>query len=198
MHLFSQLILATVIAACAAAPQFLPNPYRAAPGYYPDTRTRASIDRNAQILRSTSDVNENGFHYAFDTDNGISAEETGVESNGIQASGQYSYTGDDGQVYNVRYTADANGFQAQGAHLPTPPPIPEAIARALQQNAADEARGIFDDGSYNDGKYSPGSVFAARSNFQYRPPVQPQYQPNQYQPNPYQPVVTTPRYRSFF
>ncbi|KOB58180.1 Cuticular protein RR-1 motif 19, partial [Operophtera brumata] len=80
----------------------------------------------------------------------IHAEETGVENNGIQAQGGYSYTGDDGQVYSVRYTADANGFQATGAHLPTPPPVPEAIARALQENARDEAAGIFDDGKSSD------------------------------------------------
>lgn len=77
---------------------------------------------------------------------GISAEETGREANGIQAAGGYAYTGDDGQVYSVRYTADGNGFQPQGAHLPTPPPIPEAIVKALQENARDEAAGIFDDG----------------------------------------------------
>ncbi|KAJ0174318.1 hypothetical protein K1T71_010464 [Dendrolimus kikuchii] len=88
----------------------------------------------------------------------IQAEETGVEANGIQASGGYSYTGDDGQVYSVRYTADANGFQPQGAHLPTPPPIPAEIARSLQENARDEAAGIFDDGSYRDAKYSPGVI----------------------------------------
>lgn len=77
---------------------------------------------------------------------GIQAEEVGREADGIQAQGGYAYVGDDGQTYNVRYTADANGFQAQGAHFPTPPPIPEEIARALQENARDEANGIFDDG----------------------------------------------------
>lgn len=77
---------------------------------------------------------------------GIHADESGVEANGIQAVGGYSYTGDDGQVYTVRYTADANGFQPVGAHIPTAPPIPEAIARALQENARDEAAGIYDDG----------------------------------------------------
>ncbi|XP_048003879.1 larval cuticle protein LCP-17-like [Leguminivora glycinivorella] len=45
--------------------------------------------------------------------------------------GQYQYTAPDGQVINVIYRADENGFQATGDHLPTPPPIPPAIQRAL-------------------------------------------------------------------
>ncbi|KAJ8717033.1 hypothetical protein PYW08_005432 [Mythimna loreyi] len=166
------IILACIVGACSAAvlpgyvaPQYR-YPYNNNPyNYnYQDSRARAAIDRSASILRSESEVNEQGFRYAYDTDNGIHADETGVEANGIQAAGSYSYTGDDGQVYSVTYTADANGFQPQGSHLPTPPPIPEAIARSLAENARDEAAGIFDDGSYNDARYAPGTAAALARN----------------------------------
>lgn len=37
----------------------------------------------------------------------------------------------DGNDFSLSYTADENGYRPVGAHLPTPPPIPPAIARAL-------------------------------------------------------------------
>ncbi|XP_063894253.1 pupal cuticle protein 36a [Helicoverpa armigera] len=116
-------------------------------------RAQAAFERNAAILRQDNSNDGETYAYAYETENGISAEENGVATNGVQAQGGYSYTGDDGQVYSVRYTADENGFQPQGDHLPTPPPIPEEILKALEQNARDEAAGIYDDGSYSEGKY---------------------------------------------
>ncbi|CAH2984374.1 unnamed protein product [Chilo suppressalis] len=109
---------------------------------------RPSAEKSARILHYTMDNDGHNYQYAYETENGIKAEEQGQTIHGSQVSGAYSYTGDDGQIYTVTYTADENGFQAQGAHLPTPPPIPEAIAKSIEQNAKDAANGVFDDGQY--------------------------------------------------
>ncbi|KAJ2948710.1 hypothetical protein O0L34_g7966 [Tuta absoluta] len=106
-------------------------------------------DANAQILRSNSEVTAEGFSYDFETSNGIRADASGTATNGVQSQGSFGYTGDDGQQYSITYTADENGYRPVGAHLPTPPPIPEEILKSLEQNARDEAAGISDDGSYH-------------------------------------------------
>jgi len=70
--------------------------------------------------------------------NGIRSEARGALKNlgeDIEAqtvTGSFSFVGDDGQTYSITYTADENGYQPQGAHLPTPPPIPDAIVKALE------------------------------------------------------------------
>ncbi|RZC35426.1 pupal cuticle protein 36-like, partial [Asbolus verrucosus] len=112
---------------------------------------------NAQIgIVRFDNVNNGDGSYKFDyeTENRITHQESGQlknpgtdqEINSVQ--GAFSYTGDDGASYSISYTADENGFQPQGAHLPVAPPIPEEILKSLEQNAADEAAGIIDDGSY--------------------------------------------------
>ncbi|XP_003695125.1 endocuticle structural glycoprotein SgAbd-2-like isoform X1 [Apis florea] len=79
------------------------------------------------------------YTFSYDTENGISVAESGrpqgappTQTEIVQ--GRYSYTAPDGTPITVEYTADENGFHPQGAHLPTPPPIPEAIRRALAAN----------------------------------------------------------------
>lgn len=66
--------------------------------------------------------NNNGdgsYHYAYETGDGIQAEEEGYLKNaGSQdeaqsAQGSYSYTAPDGQQVSVSYTADENGFRPQ-------------------------------------------------------------------------------------
>lgn len=75
---------------------------------------------------------------SYETGNGIAAEEQGFLKNAGQpeeevqvAQGQYQYTDNEGNQIQLTYVADENGFQPQGEHLPTPPPIPAAIQRAL-------------------------------------------------------------------
>ncbi|TKX27722.1 cuticular protein RR-1 [Spodoptera litura] len=126
--------------------QYSGNAYNAAAGGQYNARGGNSADANAQILKLNSEVTAEGFSYDFETSNGIRADARGVATNGVQSQGSFAYKGDDGQDYSISYTADENGYQPQGAHLPTPPPIPEEILKSLEQNARDEAAGIVDDG----------------------------------------------------
>lgn len=102
------------------------------------------------ILRQLNNLNLDGsYNYAYETANGIYVEELGYQkSNGSQvAQGRYQYTSPEGQVVGLTYTADENGFQPKGEHLPTPPPIPEAIQRSLQYIASFPVQKDDDDSS---------------------------------------------------
>ncbi|CAH0724184.1 unnamed protein product, partial [Brenthis ino] len=116
-------------------------------------RIQAQADRKAVILNYENLLTPEGYAYSFDTSNGIHGDERGIAVNGVRAKGSYSYIGDDGKRYSVVYTADENGFQPQGDHLPTPPPIPDAILKVIEKAFEDKKAGIFDDGSYDDNKY---------------------------------------------
>lgn len=78
------------------------HPINAFENYERPERPRAALERNAAILRQTSENNGETYAYSFETENGIVAEENGVATNGVEAQGGYSYTGDDGKVYSVR------------------------------------------------------------------------------------------------
>lgn len=52
--------------------------------------------------------------------------------------GSYSYTAPDGTLISLKYIADENGFQPIGDHIPTSPPVPEAIARSLALQAGNQ------------------------------------------------------------
>ncbi|XP_047986129.1 endocuticle structural glycoprotein ABD-4-like [Leguminivora glycinivorella] len=97
----------------------------------------AVSDQAATVLRSDSVVQPDGFQYGFETDNGISVQASGSlkklpEGESLVIQGQYQYTAPDGTPVQVNYESDESGYHPQGAHIPTPHPIPEAIARALQ------------------------------------------------------------------
>ncbi|KAG4077087.1 hypothetical protein HA402_016074 [Bradysia odoriphaga] len=90
----------------------------------------SSRDRDAVILKQVYEPNPDGSYvYSYETSNGIRADQQGYLKNpGSQVEaqvmqGSYSYTGPDGIVYTITYIADENGFRAEGAHIPTPPPV---------------------------------------------------------------------------
>ncbi|XP_067631797.1 endocuticle structural glycoprotein ABD-4 [Eurosta solidaginis] len=90
------------------------------------------------IIRQEQEVNFDGsYQYSYETGNGIQADEAGYlknagsEAEGQSAQGSFSYTSPEGVPIRITYLADENGFQPQGDHLPTPPPIPPAIQKAL-------------------------------------------------------------------
>lgn len=55
----------------------------------------------------------------------------------LVSEGSFSFTSPEGDDFTVTYIADEFGFQPQGDHLPTPPPIPQEIQDALDKLAAE-------------------------------------------------------------
>jgi hypothetical protein len=91
----------------------------------------ASIDRDAQTIRQSFDLDPEGvYRHEFETDNGIYQSESGT--GGQYAQGEASWVAPDGTPIQFSYIADENGYRPTGEHLPTPPPVPAYILRALE------------------------------------------------------------------
>ncbi|XP_074029970.1 endocuticle structural glycoprotein ABD-4 isoform X2 [Leptinotarsa decemlineata] len=100
-------------------------------------------DQIAIVRYENEGINADGsYQWSFETANGIRAQEqgqlknAGTENEGPEVQGSYQYTSNDGVPIALSYIANEDGFQPQGEHLPTPPPIPLAIQRSLEWNAA--------------------------------------------------------------
>ncbi|CAH0715715.1 unnamed protein product, partial [Brenthis ino] len=97
-----------------------------------------SPEADAVIVKQDADVFPDEYQYAYETSNGIIAQERGVlknagrEDEGLEVQGSNAYTGPDGVRYETRYIANDGGYHAEGDHLPVPPAIPEYILRALE------------------------------------------------------------------
>ncbi|KAJ8930974.1 hypothetical protein NQ314_016171 [Rhamnusium bicolor] len=99
--------------------------------------------QNIGIVRQLQDIYPDGsYEYLYETENGIFAQEEGkvrkIEKDHVDLAvqGSFLYTSPEGKQIHLTYIADENGFQPQGEHLPTPPPIPPQIQKALEWLAA--------------------------------------------------------------
>lgn len=91
----------------------------------------AHIDRDAHITQQNSEVNYDGtYTNSFQTSNGIGYSESGL--GGVVSNGVSHYYDPQGQLHELSWTADENGYRPSGKDLPTPPPIPSYIIRALE------------------------------------------------------------------
>lgn len=93
-----------------------------------------------KLVSESRDLGDTRGHYSFsyETEGGILQRESGSrkyagtadETQLIQGSVQYNAP--DGTPIAMSWTADEFGTQVSGSHIPTPPPIPPAIQRALE------------------------------------------------------------------
>ncbi|XP_017038859.1 cuticular protein 47Eg [Drosophila ficusphila] len=99
----------------------------------------AVANEDAGVLRNEAEVNVDNFKYALKLDNSVDVEQAGnLKGEEWVVNGQQAWTSPEGEQVSIQYVADANGYQVLSANppLPTPPPIPEAIQRAIEWIAA--------------------------------------------------------------
>ncbi|KAF2359287.1 Insect cuticle protein [Trinorchestia longiramus] len=115
-------------------PQFPYNPLN-----YARTKTDERIDGE-----------RGAYTFDIETDNGIVLSEAGQSDDSeesIVKAGSYSFTLPDGNLFELKYVADENGFQPESSYLPVPVefphPIPQfvldQIAKAEREDAEREA-----------------------------------------------------------
>ncbi|XP_072393437.1 endocuticle structural glycoprotein SgAbd-2-like [Diabrotica undecimpunctata] len=106
--------------------------------------------KHIPIIRQENEVSLDGnYRSSFETGNGIVIQEQGVVKNAgsqdpvAEVVGSAEWKSPEGVPIVLKYVANEFGFQPEGNHLPTPPvdnntppPIPAAILRSLEWNAA--------------------------------------------------------------
>lgn len=90
-----------------------------------------NIDKNAEIrsFQNTATDAEGNYQFSYETSNGIQQQEAGSLA-GVR--GSLNYVSPEGERISLSYTADEEGFHPTGDHLPTPPPVPAYVLRALE------------------------------------------------------------------
>ena len=91
-------------------------------------------DAQAVVKSLDSDVRSDGFQYNYETSNNIRSQSAG-DAYG-NAHGNFGWISPEGEHIDIVYVADENGYQPTGSAIPTPPPTPEYVYKALAYIAA--------------------------------------------------------------
>ena len=94
----------------------------------------APVKEQVALLQENFVRDDHGqYSYNFLTGDGVARTEQGSlvpnadgTANIFVQRGGYRYALPNGEIVEVNYTADENGYRATGTHLPTPPPLPPA------------------------------------------------------------------------
>lgn len=87
-------------------------------------------DAHAEVTLLKSEVRADGFDSALDISNHIHQVASGDVHGNIH--GDFSWISPEGEHIEIKYVADENGYQPVGAVIPTPPPIPAEIVKAVE------------------------------------------------------------------
>ncbi|XP_018025039.1 cuticle protein AMP1A isoform X2 [Hyalella azteca] len=114
----------------AIAPQFPYNPLN-----YVRTKTDERVDGE-----------RGAYTFDIETENGISMSEAGQSDDSAESivkAGSYSFTLPDGNLFELKYVADKNGFQPESSYLPVPVafphPIPQFVLDQIEKAAREDA-----------------------------------------------------------
>ncbi|KAB1688362.1 chitin-binding domain-containing protein [Klebsiella pneumoniae] len=117
------IVLCLVAVACAA----------------PQKAKSGGDEKTASVVREEFDLNPDtgAYKYAFETSNGIAADQSGKQitvgtEQGGASSGSYSYTAPDGSIVKITYVADENGYRPAGDALPKDHPLPDHVVQLLK------------------------------------------------------------------
>ncbi|XP_062132243.1 larval cuticle protein 4-like [Drosophila sulfurigaster albostrigata] len=97
----------------------------------------AQANYNTDVLRSESEVNVDSFNIVQELADGQKQLQKGQlksvgEEQALVQQGEFGWTAPEGNPISVSYVADENGYQPVAEHLPTPPPIPAHILKAIE------------------------------------------------------------------
>eukprot|EP01084_Bolivina_argentea_P295642 509039_1 len=141
------IIFATLLALAAARPD---SRYAApAPRGYESSSDEVAIIRDDRVYPSAAG------EYSFDTEtaNGIVISESGYGSGpdgAVEAQGSVSFTHPDGTPFDLKFVADANGYQPESSALPVAPAFPHPIPQfVLDQIAFAASQKSSEERSYN-------------------------------------------------